>query len=401
MKPIRIAIAALTLLGAFSSLLAQTKWVPRIVGGDGSIRDILWTGKVFVAVDYRGSIYSSVDGESWTKRDSSTEYMYYSVVRSPTGRYVAGGDKGLAISDDGVAWRKVKPTGGRFGIVEMEELAVIGNVIFGIDDGRNMLSSVNDTAWTPRAEDLLHGGADFGYMWQVASNGKVAVAVGHQAWKRSMVLTSPDGENWTARFPAGFEGSKTVKWVKDRFFAADVGNLASSTDGISWTNLKVPTGVDVRDLAWTGKRFVAVTLGGGILISPDGVAWDGVAVQDTTARFEEVFWTGSRLLLGGSRNRERFLATLEEEAIGIRPSLRAAGGLAWAAEGGWLTASLPPSDRLVRACLRNTAGMELRSAGPDAKGGLRMPLAGLGRGAYVLELEGVKERRSAPVLLAR
>ena len=54
MKPIRIAIAALApllMIGALSSVPAQAQWVPRLVGGDGSIRDILWTGKVFVAVD--------------------------------------------------------------------------------------------------------------------------------------------------------------------------------------------------------------------------------------------------------------------------------------------------------------------------------------------------------------
>jgi hypothetical protein len=195
-----------------------------------------------------------------------------------------------------------------------------------------------------------------------------------------------------------------VVWAKDRFFAMAKGVFASSTDGLVWGRIPVDTGLYQYDVAWTGKRFVAVGQVGQeskMRLSEDGAVWTEVALPDPTAIYTALEWTGSRLIMAGSKADTIRILTSDEDAVGMRPRPSPGNGFAYAVEGGWLVARLTGNDRLVRACLRNTSGLMLRSVDSDARGALRMPLPGVARGVYVLELEGMKGRRSAPILLTR
>lgn len=106
------------------------------------------------------------------------------------------------------------------------------------------------------------------------------------------------------------------------------------------------------DIAWTGSHFVAVGtskfIDGRILVSRNGVDWVNVPQPLRRAIFMQVEWTGSRLILAGSKEDFLFIVTSGLDALGIRAGAQLPGGFTWNAEGGGLTARLAPDDRLVR-----------------------------------------------------
>lgn len=95
---------------------------------------------------------------------------------------------------------------------------------------------------------------------------------------RALMMTSPDGRNWTRRFEGYRQMLKSVAWTGSRLLATgydvdkDTGVAYSSPDGIDWTSQKGSgTGGGKGVTIWAGSRFVFV--GTYVSTSPDGATW--------------------------------------------------------------------------------------------------------------------------------
>jgi photosystem II stability/assembly factor-like uncharacterized protein len=134
-------------------------------------------------------------------------------------------------------------------------------------------------------------------VWSPSAGGFVALV---QVAANQYSYQSTDGRTWTQ-----------LHWTPclGRLAASDallinVGTsltgpcLATSTDGVTWTNQTVPSGMSLRRAFWTGDQFVAVGASGGLATSPDGVAW---TPRDTglTTGLEAVAASGARLVAVG------------------------------------------------------------------------------------------------------
>lgn len=264
---------------------------------------------------------------AWTVADSQTSADLFGVAAGEDGTFVAVGRGGtLLASADGVSWTPAASG------VDADLLGVTGSSgsYLAVGDGGTILASDDGAAWT-----LREGGSTArltGVAWSGSSY--VAVGAGGGELFQGALLWSPDGVSWSAPVPGQVPPLIGVTWDGRRFAAVGwVGALATSADGMAWEvqtlgeelqgcwfmlrpsylysvassgSLLVAVGLVVGDqypglgvsiasadgvawacrqtelppdqfrfraVAWTGDRFVAVGLGGGIGESRDGLAW--------------------------------------------------------------------------------------------------------------------------------
>jgi hypothetical protein len=166
------------------------------------------------------------------------------------------------------------------------------------------------TGWTtattggPILEDLVWTGARFVGVGATAEATPLTAVgwsgTGLVAFGDGVILTSPDGIQWTRRsLPADDLHVEAVLWTGERFVAAGRGGMYPSThpailtsaDGVTWTERSVPVppsassneNRELTGLAWSGSRLVASSIAWplAVFVSPDGVDWQAVEIPPT------------------------------------------------------------------------------------------------------------------------
>ena len=175
--------------------------------------------------------------------------------------------------------------------------------IVAVGNGGTVLTSTDGASWAlqtvPAAlEPVLNG---------VAVSGDRYVAVGTQ-WSAAtsnyveLILTSPDGINWTKVAPPYSMALHDVIWSGTKFVAAgtELGGMNAlaavlvSTDGVTWTKHLVGTLSTLQEIAWSGSQFLA-TGNSGAVMSPDGVTWTQVGMGVVSGG--AIGWSGQRFLV--------------------------------------------------------------------------------------------------------
>jgi hypothetical protein len=118
----------------------------------------------------------------------------------------------------------------------------------------------------------------------------VAVGAGYEPY-RGVVVSSPEGEVWTAR-----DGKTGAKWIYNVTYGSGVfvavgesGVLTTSPDGREWTPRVSGTSSSLWGVGHGPSGFVAVGDGGRIRTSPDGT---------TKALFDVVAGNGTYVIVG-------------------------------------------------------------------------------------------------------
>lgn len=116
-------------------------WETRKTVGKTELTDVVWTGKLLVAIGKNGLILTSQDGIAWTLRDSGTKLWLTSIVW--TGHeLVAIGNVDTAVvlsSPDGITWTDRTPP--RFYV---QSLAWTGQKLVAVGTNGNILISSED-----------------------------------------------------------------------------------------------------------------------------------------------------------------------------------------------------------------------------------------------------------------
>lgn len=188
-----------------------------------SVEDMTFGNNLFVIVSNpEGDIYTSPDGIAWTKRYSGTNLALSSVMWA-NDKFVAVGEYGTIItSSDGITWTP----------------RVSGTT--------NWLSGV---AW--------------------GNNRFVAVSHGYT----NEVPVSPDGINWSVNKLSGKQSLNDITFGGDVFVSCDwyykyYTYMRKSSDGSSWTGIKVESVGKPKAVTYGGGSFVAVGENGVIITSP-------------------------------------------------------------------------------------------------------------------------------------
>ncbi len=189
---------------------------------DGDFFAAIWDGSQFILVGISGGIFTSPTGTTWTARAAAGGFTetFKGIAYDGTGLLTTVGDSGeIQTSPDGVAWTARTADAsytGDFNDVHFSESkwVIVGNA-------REIQTSSNATTWTHRDITGFSSTVNFLCVWE---------------------KTVTAGEAW--------------------LLGSSDGNIASSTDGFSWTKTAFPGGQAVSDIeqgTGTGvdSRYVA------------------------------------------------------------------------------------------------------------------------------------------------
>jgi hypothetical protein len=256
------------------------------------------SGPLYLAVGEAGSLLSSVDGWSWTVRNSGVLLDLYCVTSVETRNggtpvFMAAGQQGIVTaSGDGLNWTAITSPAeqdvlaaagaGALGNSAVGTFALggIGGSFICSDDGsswraQSSWSSANIRALCHLDGEFLavgdHGMIGCGLIWftrasNTPSNLNAAVyaagryvAVGNGG----AVTTSVDAQTWNP-MTVGNQNLSAIAYGAGRFVAVGNGlTVAVSTNGLNWTNFTLTTPPDTL----YGQTFIQVAYGNGTFIA--------------------------------------------------------------------------------------------------------------------------------------
>lgn len=276
---------------------------------------------VFVATS-GSEIYTSVDGSTWTEQAYTGVQL--NGVAYGGGLYVAVGNDGVIFSSpDGANWTAVPSITD----VELNGITYDGNAFYIVGEDGNIFSAVpkalaaptgiafTEASYSSTATDTNNDITGFIY------GGGQFVAVGNDS---GVSFSSPNAQQWAEGGTGLNDDYYTgVTYGNGTYVAVDTsGDLYSSTDGSTWTEVAEP-GTTLNAVAFGNGTFVAFGSHGVVETSSNGKQW--VARQPATAN--ELFG----IIFDGTQ----FVAVGDNGAI-----LTSANGITWASGGSGVTSKL-------------------------------------------------------------
>jgi len=248
----------------------------------------------FVAGGRYGKMAYSPDGITWTKVTDS-KFGYYEDIRAIAygdSKFVAVGQKGKIAysSDGGVTWTTVTTTA-------FNDENVICVIVYGggkfvaSSSGGKMAYSSTGVTWTPAT-----GTSDNNYLKPTIAWGNNKFVAGNNS---GIIANSSDGTSWTIINASnglllGKEAITSIAYGGGKFVLGigREGKIMASSDGVTWATsadniFSTVQYLYVKDIVWSGNKFVAVGEGGKIAASSDGVKWT-VAANSTFSLFEDI-----------------------------------------------------------------------------------------------------------------
>jgi hypothetical protein len=286
--------------GVSETSVDGTNWVLHSTGpvSDGIDGVAFGNGK-FAAVDFHGTLFSSLDGVTWDSHHWPTTAI--NNIYFGNGLFLAlKVGSTLLTSTDAVNWVE-RPCG-----KQINEVAYGNGLFVGAADEGGIVESTNGKNWiesqlAPILYDvtgIAYGNGRFvvvslyqGLMWSsdgvnwstkdlgatllhVCYGNGLFIALGFSNEGLSTdVYTSSDGENWQKRTTGTVDLSR-VGFGHNQFIAVgNDGTVMSSTDGMAW-NLRQPAMPSkLNGITYANGQFVAVGDYGTILTSYEGANW--------------------------------------------------------------------------------------------------------------------------------
>lgn len=204
---------------------------------------IVWDGKRFITVDVNPTTnavdeWTSADGKSWSS-------VSYSGLPTASVQFGTGLGNGGGYGGGGLAYQ--------------------GNIYFAWGTSNNapfLVSSKDGAAWSTvkvslAADDVISG---------VAFGQGVYTLIGNHADGSTFVYVSKDDTSWTAvsGLPSGILDTwNDITWGGNEFVAVGEtsygqGVILSSTDGNTWT-AQTQESADLSSIVWSGTSFVSVS----------------------------------------------------------------------------------------------------------------------------------------------
>ncbi len=269
----RLATIGLALAAAFSPATAGVARATLFAATD--------TGLLFESTD---------DGPTWTLKGEIAEPEVVALSPGiPTGTLFALGRTGSLYRSTtaGAAWSAV----GNAGASDCVSLVMERN---------GALLALTRSGDVSRSFD---GGARWFWVSSVGAPDCAALAVGGNAgFDDTLFVATSSGEiarapgpnGWTTVGNTGFTPVVDLLWVAGTLHAfTDAGEFLRSTDaGASWAAIGAISQVGMRDLAFAGGKFKAISREGEVYESADGVAWSDNGIGTTNQVFTVAFAPG-------------------------------------------------------------------------------------------------------------
>ncbi|CCG98769.1 hypothetical protein FAES_0758 [Fibrella aestuarina BUZ 2] len=254
----------------------------------------------WITVGSSGKIMTSIDGSTWTNRNSNTKEDLTAIAHRP-GQWVAVGSNGTTItSPNGIDWtvHVTDPANGfsgvDFGADRWVAVGKTNNVRVGYGI---MYTSTDGINWTnqPIAQQLSYGLNRVEYInntWYLVGG--------------NLIATSKDGLEWTPRSLKGKPSFVTsIAYGAGLYVAGDIdGYYLTSTDGINWPELRINADMSVSNVSYGDGYWLAVgndyTRRHLLWASTDGTHWQGVDIPSTNSINAVHYANGRWVAVGGA-----------------------------------------------------------------------------------------------------
>jgi hypothetical protein len=290
--------------GTIRTSTDTTAWDSVPSGTTEELHDVLFEGGRFLVVGANGTVLTSPDGLVWTTQTTGYSGNLLSVSFGDD-RYVAVGENGAILSSvDGVSWVPKTAEETTSYSWSFRQFVEFSGQVYGVGEGVAVFS-----------DPLNFQPIDLGFKW--GEDGSLAaithgqgllVAVGSDGLGGGVVLTSPDGANWSLQDWGGDEFLTDVIFHQGNFVAIGTnGTIVTSSDGVTWEHQD--SGLEdeiLADLTAKDGVFVVTSVFGKILTSTDRQLW---TVRDPGV---------DGYLFGASSNGERFIVLNATDAGGGR-----------------------------------------------------------------------------------
>jgi len=268
------------------------------VFGDSFIRGIAWGNGKFVAVGGDGKIACSSDGVKWTLAAKNVfDSSDIIGIAFGNGRFVAvGGDRKIAYSTDGDVWNLAANSS--YGNFQFFEIAFGNEIFVAVGDENKIAVSKDGKNWKKTNFD-----GRFAYIYDISfGNGKF-IAVGNTGNDSGFLYTSDDGLTWTQRdssFHPQAGDITTAAGGNGRFIAVgDNGALAVSdgkaeewellvSNSSSASNVKRNS---IYSIIYADGKFVGVGEKGYIATSTDGINWTDIKTGISDIHYGDFHFT--------------------------------------------------------------------------------------------------------------
>lgn len=253
--------------GSIWSSADGISWTKRFFAPNG-LNGVSFAAGIFVAVGNGGTLFTSPDGVAWTQRAPiGTSSPLFGVAYDSVGtKWVAVTNTStVVISSDGVNWSVPVSTNA----AQSNGIAFGAGLFVKVGNGGTIRSSPDGITWTTRTSGTANTLNDVVFV------NSVFIAGGGSG----TLLTSPDGITWTSRttgstanlFAATY-GVGGAVGPTGKYMIGAGGSPLVSTDLVTWTSVS-NAGGNTRGVLYAGGQFVSAGLQGNLFTSPDGVTW--------------------------------------------------------------------------------------------------------------------------------
>ena len=157
--------------------------------------------------------------------------------------------------------------------------------------------------------------------WSIAWNGELFVAVGSSNLgmnsNRRIILTSPDGINWTKTLLEMIKNQDSTVLYGEGTICGSWGIWPGYDlpDGINWTSRTTGITNSINDITWIGNMYVAAADFGVILTSLDGINWS-IGFAPTGVSLTCIEWNGEQLVAVGYIS--TILTTIPKDVVKVK-----------------------------------------------------------------------------------
>ncbi len=276
-------LAAAGTIGKIFTSSDALNWTERVAAAGTTFNDITASGQLFVAVGNSGAIYSSNSlGTVWNQQANGFGAFNLISAAWDGPQFIATANSGLILTSPlGAVWSLAAQigNGGSLSDLLVLPVAVTAGKYFAVGDGGTIYSSANLATWIirqPESSVVADNSFD-----DISFNGSQYLAVGTSA----PVASSTDGISWTQISTNAYA---SVVWDGAQYIG--VGNSTksgTSPDGITWTDHNLPANFNLQKviIAHNGN-YIAVGDLGDILTSIDANTW--VQNTPTTAKLNGI-----------------------------------------------------------------------------------------------------------------
>lgn len=285
-----------------------------------------WLNDRFYVVGDLGFVGSSADLQTWTFHHIGEDDDVYAIGYNGSQFVIAASENGVYSSVDGETWTKQRADISRIPDIEQAFRAVGWNGTTWLlgGEGGKLITSTDGQTWAP----LNCGSTKTLYNLEWAGGQWVATG------QSGLVLTSTDGTTWTPHSSnVNYDLYDTV-WTGSQLIAGGQnGTILTSTDGERWVTQTLGSTVDVHALGWDGTDYLAVgrlttryvALGGTGL--PPYRSWDTASPSLQAA--QDYARPGDNLLVGAGTyykdNRSQYtLLEINTDKLTVRSAAGAA-----------------------------------------------------------------------------